>query len=198
MRTVSAKELARLKRKGGVRVKRRLGTKKPEPEVDDAAALSGAKVAEIPTPASNEMLPVMEKLVEVLTRMEARDAPAPVVPKSSMLPPFVPKPVVTKPAAPAPVKVIKAPAKSVRMSALQPAKPSAMEHGIKRDKNGYMTEFTSINESGMKWTSKVVRAKSGKKLIREVISISNSGLKLIHEFQRDTRALINGATSTPA
>ncbi len=52
MRKVSAKELARLKRKGGVHVKRRLGTKKPGPEVDDASALSGAKVAEIPTPAS--------------------------------------------------------------------------------------------------------------------------------------------------
>ncbi len=52
MRTVSAKELAGLKRKGGVHVKRRLGTKKPEPEVDNTAALSGAKEPEIPAPAS--------------------------------------------------------------------------------------------------------------------------------------------------
>ncbi len=58
MRTVTEKELGRLKKRGGVKVKRRLGTKKPEPEVKEAAALSGAKAPEavLPAPA----LPIPE------------------------------------------------------------------------------------------------------------------------------------------
>lgn len=195
MRTISANDLAGLKRKGGVKVKRRLGTKKPEPEAEAIAALSGAEATETPVPASNEMLPVMEKLVEVLARMEARDRPTPA--KSISLPPFVPNSIATKPAAPAKAKIIKSPVESVRMSALRPAKPSAMEHVVSRSEDGYMDEFTSTSESGVKWTSKVVRMDSKKKLIVKVISISNSGLKLIHEFQRNKQALIESVVTTP-
>ncbi len=40
-----------MKKKGGVKVKRHLGTKKPEPEVTEDKALSGAKESEAAVPA---------------------------------------------------------------------------------------------------------------------------------------------------
>jgi len=62
MRKVTETELNRMKKRGGVKVKRRLGTKKPEPEVTENAALSGAKESEavLPAPA----LPVPEPVPE--------------------------------------------------------------------------------------------------------------------------------------
>lgn len=52
MKKVSEQELKRLKKKGGVKVKRKLGTgkKKSEPEVPVEAALSGASDTEPPAP----------------------------------------------------------------------------------------------------------------------------------------------------
>lgn len=52
MRTVKADELNRMKKRGGVKVKRKLGTgkKKPEPEIkEEALALSGANTTELPS-----------------------------------------------------------------------------------------------------------------------------------------------------
>jgi hypothetical protein len=51
MKKVSQAELDKLRRKKGVKVKRKLGTKKPEPEVKEPAAESGAVETATPAPA---------------------------------------------------------------------------------------------------------------------------------------------------
>lgn len=55
MKTMSQKDFDRLGKKRGVNVRRKMGVqpKKPEPEVEDEVALSGAKAAEaeVPVPA---------------------------------------------------------------------------------------------------------------------------------------------------
>ena len=53
MKTMKQTDLDRLGRKRGVNIKRKMGVqpKKPEPEVEDEVALSGAETPEIETPA---------------------------------------------------------------------------------------------------------------------------------------------------
>lgn len=52
MKKISQQELDKLRRKKGVKVKRKLGTKKPEPVAKRSGAESGAKQKVAPVPAS--------------------------------------------------------------------------------------------------------------------------------------------------
>ena len=71
MKVISKKELDRLRKKGGVKVKRHLGTKQktPEPEVAASMPLSGSIPSKIPVPALPNSIPVPEPIA----------APAPVI-----------------------------------------------------------------------------------------------------------------------
>jgi hypothetical protein len=77
MRTISTKELTRMKKKGGVKVKRRLGTKskKPESEAEDTKVLSGPEPSETPVPALPPV-PALDTqaIASMAASMAARDA----------------------------------------------------------------------------------------------------------------------------
>jgi len=74
MKTVSEKELSRMKKRGGVKMKRRLGTKqKPEPVATDDIGLSGSVPTEQPVPAPAPVID-MQPMAAMAASMAARDA----------------------------------------------------------------------------------------------------------------------------
>ncbi len=193
MKKMSQQDLDRLGRKKGFKVKRKMGVqqKKPEPEVEDDVALSGAKAteAEVPAPA---LLPIMEKMTEILARMEARDAPVDI-------------PVVTTGAlskAQAEIKPEPEPEPEPERPSVIPVVLRSVSHGPwthtpHRDDDGQIVHVDSVNAKGKTWTHEFVRSTKDK-LIEEVLTKSDSGLEFIHKFQRDRKTLINGVTTTPA
>ena len=75
MKTVSKKELDRLRKRGGVKVKRHLGTKQktPEPEVAASVPLSGSIPSKTPVPASAPELD-LKPFASMAASMAVRDA----------------------------------------------------------------------------------------------------------------------------
>jgi len=75
MKTVSKKELDQLRKKGGVKVKRHLGTKQktPEPEVAASMPLSGSIPTKAPAPASAPELD-LKPFASMAASMAVRDA----------------------------------------------------------------------------------------------------------------------------
>jgi len=76
MRVVSKNELDRLRKKGGVKVKRHLGTKQktPEPEVAASMPLSGSIPSKIPAPASINIEKLNSIDVEKLNSLEINNS----------------------------------------------------------------------------------------------------------------------------
>lgn len=73
MKTMSKKDFDRLSKKKGYKIKRKMGAqKKPEPEVKDEVALSGAKATEtaVPVPALSPEQP----MAAMSASMAARDS----------------------------------------------------------------------------------------------------------------------------
>lgn len=74
MRIVSKDELNRMK-KGGVKVKRRLGTKSLEPDAEDGASLSGESTSKAPAPALTPPAPTpdTQPMASMSASMQYRD-----------------------------------------------------------------------------------------------------------------------------
>lgn len=204
VRQISKQELKRMQSQGGVKIQRRLGTKKPESEAKDTEALSGAKRSEevVPAPA---LLPVMEKIASVLERLESRDSDsskkssgALVAAKEEQERQAVPEVVIPKVIMPEVVesKTGMLPKfKGSQVVKLPKRVKESWTHTTHRDKSGYMTKIVSISETGKKWVHTSVR--SSKKFIEKVISKSNSGAEYVHQFHRNKQALIDSAITTP-
>jgi len=177
MKKMSQKDFDRLQKKKGMKVKRKMGaTNKPGPVVEDEVASSGAKLSEAPAPA---LMPVLEKMGQILERMDAREAP---VTKASVeLPTTMPARVF--------------PEQRVVQATIVPDAPRAWTHETHRDKRGFMKQIVSTDRSGNTWTHNVLR--SDDQRIEEVISKSDSGMEFSHLIKRDKRALISSATTTP-
>jgi len=197
MRQVSQKELERLKKKGGVKVRRKFGTKSKTPEsvATESKALSGAEPTERPVPVSNngDLVPLLSKITEVLSRLEARDVPKR---ESTIL-----ADAKQATAAAAQVAVIE-PGESISLPpmSIEPApsvrKPkkakSNWNHVLKRDESGSMGQLISTDQFGNTWTHTMVRIK---KLIDKVMSKSNSGLEFLLQIHRNKQTqLIENVT----
>ncbi len=177
MKKMSQEDFGRLQKKKGFKVKRKMGAKnKPGPVVEDEVASSGAKLSETPAPA---LMPLMEKMGQILERMDAAQAP---ITKTSV------EPSMTMPA-----RVF--PEQRMVQATIVPDAPRAWTHETHRDKRGFMKQIISTDRSGNMWTHNVLR--SDDQRIEEVISKSDSGMEFSHLIKRDKRALISGATTTP-
>jgi len=78
MRQVTKEQLTRMKKRGGVKVKRRLGTGKLESDVKDSSVVSGIAKAETPAPASlpeaPPAVPDLQPMAAMAASLAARDA----------------------------------------------------------------------------------------------------------------------------
>ena len=185
MRKISQQELERFGKKKGFKIKRKAGArkKKPESEVKDEVALSGAKTPEtvVPAPASNELVPLLAKMTEVLERIapdtEPKLAPEPVV-RRSVLPPMPvkekPKPAAVKTVAPivVPVRALK----------------QVWSYAVERNDKGNMGEVIATSQTGRKIVCTMMREKG---IIEQIEISEGSEVKRILEVQR-TDGLIEG------
>ena len=176
MRQVSKKDLARLKKRGGVKVKRRR-SEKLESDVTGRQALSGAIEAPAPTPASNPLSPILEKITDVLVRLEERELPSASEKTVSMLIDAKEKTdeqeererqinlAVNKAVEKERELLVLAPLPQVKVSQKKATIP--WTHSVQRDNTGYIQKVVSSDESGNSWTHDILREDE---LITEVVS----------------------------
>lgn len=123
MRQISEKELERLRKKGGVDVKRRRGKKKKsEPVATESKALSGAEVTERSAPALTPAPAIdMQPFAAMAASMAVRDADL--------------KDVITNN-----TRAIER-FKSELNATNKPAKPVAYRHKVVRDKSSSLIDY---------------------------------------------------------
>ena len=181
MKKMSQKELDRLGKKKGFTIKRKMGAqpKKPEPEVKDEIALSGAIEAEAPAPASSEFYAVMDKLTDILSHMTK---PMPEEMPGSTVEEALPLEIAPE-------------SEEILPVAAAVSSSTSWTHTAKRDtKTGLMKQVISSEELGeATWVHEFVRIK---KRIVKVVSKSNSGVEFLHQINRNQKALISGAKTT--
>jgi len=166
MKKIKQADLDRLRRKKGVKI---IAKKKPGPE-KASGAKSGVKPAELPVPALTQILPVMDKMTEVLSKLEARGHP-----KGSAGVLGVAKKeeeqekLLTAKIQKAVSSTIAALPKSDNTQTVVYAKRERIPwtHIAHRDRTGHIDNVISTDKNGNSWRHDVVREN---KLITEIVS----------------------------
>ena len=203
MKTISAKDLNREKRRKGVNVIRKLGSQpdKPEPEADGSQSLSGetAHADVIPVPAF-EFYSIMEKMTNVIDKLTDTGNGKEKTPKEEGTQEAKPEERKKRPfellkeitdASPTPP-----PAVVAEPVAAEPKEMSdSWDHIYHRNRQGLVTQVVSIDGTGNKWTHNFERTM---RMLERIRSISSSGLEYLHVFHRGEgeNALIESATTT--
>lgn len=199
MKTISQKELDRLRRKKGVDVKRKMGAQtRPGPEDESEESLSGEnlKDASESAPAASstdltlsKMSEILErlalaKMTDLLTRLVPGDEVPPAAkpePAPMQAPTYTPpKPYVVKKSAHLrPFQIMKNTGMPKASAALVPSSPVPSDP-IKLKRKSIWTHTVDRDESGY---------------LKQVVSIDGSGAKWTHEIVRSASMLIKEVLS---
>ena len=202
MRQVSEKDLARLRTRGGVKVRRRR-SEKLEPDTKGARVLSGTTDAQVPAPASEDLSLLLGTMTDVLVRLEERNAP-----EASEVPVSIltqakrqideeeeQERLFDKRVDEVVAKKLKSRPKVDSLRTVSPSKKAKTpwKHVVERDELGYMKQFMSVDGAGNTWTHDVQRDDTHR--IQQVISTDGAGNTWTHGVLRRNE-LIREVVST--